>query len=229
MSARTLILPLALTAALTACGTTHHGDHEAYAYADMSSHDAPAAPTADDSLAAMEEMMANMSEEEQAMWAAWAPFMAPGSQHAALASVAGRWTVHIQHKMTSDDPMMESRAVAEFEAFADGRYLVERISSDTPMGPFEGLGFTGFNNRTGLYFNYWIDNQGTGVMVGEGEGDANARLIRYEGTFDDPISGGTTSFRAERRVVNDNTFLYEMWLEEEGQEFKSMIITYTRS
>ncbi|MHC4844549.1 MAG: DUF1579 family protein [Planctomycetota bacterium] len=229
MSVRTLILPFALTAALTACGTTHHGDHEAHAYTEMSSHDAPAAPEMADGAAATEAMMANMSEEEQAMWAAWTPFMTPGPQHAALASTAGRWNVHIQHKMTPDAPMMESRAAAEFEAFADGRYLIERVSGDSPMGPFEGFGFTGFNNRTGLYFNTWLDNTGTGAMVSEGEGDDHARLIRYTGTFDDPVSGGTTSFRAERRVVNDNTFLYEMWLEMGGQEFKSMTITYTRA
>jgi len=227
MNTRALILPIALATALISCSSAHHGGDN------HSHHGEAAAPEMHDAGDAMgesfDEMMAGMSAEEQAMFAAWGPFMTPGTQHAGLASTAGTWNLHITHWVTPDAEPMESGAVSVLESFGGGRYLLERTEGDGPAGSFQGFGITGFNNRTGRYFNTWIDNMGTGVMSSEGTGDPNARVIRYTGTVDDPISGGTSNLRTERRVVNENTFLFEMWMEMNGQEFKGMIITYTRA
>lgn len=154
-------------------------------------------------MASSEDMMANMSAEDEAMMAAWDEFMTPGTQHLGLAATAGRWKLHLTHWMRPGVPAEESDAVATLESFADGRYLIERVEGDTPMG--------------------------TGSMRSEGDGDANARMIRYSGTFDDPMNGGESNVRSERQVLSDDSFIFKMWMEMDGQEFKTMEILYTRA
>lgn len=92
MNARTLLYPLALGAALSACGTTHHDGHYYMEAAATPSASGNSGAPAD----VMAEMMGEMSAEEQEMMGAWVPFMEPGSRHLGLSATAGTWNLELK-------------------------------------------------------------------------------------------------------------------------------------
>jgi hypothetical protein len=96
--------------------------------------------------------------------------------------------------------------------------------------PFTGMGLTGFNNLTGEYQSVWLDNMGTGMMISNGQFDAETNAISEAGSFSCPISGQKNMpFRSVWKVVDNDHYIYEMYTTDEaGAEFRMMEITYER-
>ena len=67
-------------------------------------------------------------------------------------------------------PPAVSEGVSEHRWILDGRY-VEQVYRGKAMGmPFEGRGFTAYDNVQGKYLGCWMDTMGTGMMFSEGVG-----------------------------------------------------------
>ncbi len=164
--------------------------------------------------------------DEAAMMQAFMASMTPGPQHKELAATAGRWTTHIVSSWDPSSPPQQSTGSASFEMTLDGRYLIERAVGTTPMGPFEGMGITAYNNVTGKYQNLWIDNMGTGLMISEGTADASG-AVNFMGSYDDPIQG-QVKVRGKHRKLAPNHQIYEMWEVGAAGERKLMEVTYKR-
>jgi len=94
--------------------------------------------------------------------------------------------------------------------------------------PFEGISITAFDNATKEFNNVWIDNMGTGVMTSKGKYDEASKKVVLKGTYVDPITGNEEPFMETYEVVDNDHHTFEMFTYPGGQEFKSMIVEYTR-
>jgi hypothetical protein len=151
----------------------------------------------------------------------------PGAPHKLLARMAGSWSTRIKTWMGPDSPPVESKGTSEQKMLLDGRFL-QQVFTGEMMGLYNGIGFTGYNNQTRKYVSTWMDSMSTGIMVFEGTAAADDKTITQTSQFEDPVRG-PMQWRTVTRIVDDNTFLFEMYGTVKGaKEEKMMEITYTR-
>ena len=170
-----------------------------------------------------------MTPEEQAMMAAWQKASTPGQQHRRLAGLAGSWTVATSFRMAPEKPWEKSTGTAERVAILGGRVLTEKVQGTMMGGPFEGMGWSGYDNVSGQYWGTWVDSMGTGVMTMVGSCDADGKRCEFKGTYNDPISGKAKVSRmtTERTGPNAETsHFYDVG--KDGKEFVSGELLYTR-
>jgi hypothetical protein len=151
----------------------------------------------------------------------------PGAPHKQLASMAGSWTTRIKTWMGPDSPPMESKGTSEQNMLLGGRFLQQVFTSEM-MGTYNGIGFTGYDNHTKKFVSTWMDSMSTGISYFEGTAAADGKTITQTSQFDDPIRG-PMQWRTVTRIVDENTFLFEMYgTYKNAKEEKMMEITYTR-
>jgi hypothetical protein len=167
------------------------------------------------------------SQDHAAMMQAWKDANKPGEQHKAFADCEGSWKTHFKHWMDPNSPAAESDGTSTFESILGGRYLVENARGDGPMGPFEGMGITAYNNVTGEYEHVWLDDMSTGLLVTRGTEGPNDTLA-LRGEMVDPTTKAKSPVRVVATTVSENEKRIEMYCNQHGKEQKSMEITYTR-
>jgi hypothetical protein len=157
--------------------------------------------------------------------AVWQEYMTPGEEHQKMAAEAGNWRQELTFWMAPRAEAQQATSTSTMEPILGGRYFVEEITG-TMMGmPFEGRGTFGYDNAKDQYFMTWIDNMGTGVMVGWGEPEGENK-VAYEGTFVDPATGEDKPFRTVVTDVDANHSIMEMYVPapDGSGEFKNMEI-----
>jgi hypothetical protein len=171
-----------------------------------------------------------MSPEEAAMMEKWAAFMTPGENHERLNFKVGKWEGVVKHWMDPAAPPEEAPATAEYSWIMDGRYLQNRVNGDFGGMPFNGQAWEGYDNIKKKFFWVWIDNMGTGIMVGEGTYDEATKSFKHTFEQPDPMTGKYVKGRSVERVIDKDHFVSEMYGPgPDGKEFKMMEITYTRA
>lgn len=137
---------------------------------------------------AQESAPAEMTPEEEAMWAAFEASMTPGGPHAMLAEQAGEFTALVKsYEDPSGEPAIsESTVVRTMEL--GGRVLREEWSGTVMGMPFRGIGRTGYDNVTGRYWSTWTDNLSTGLFIAYGE-ELEDGSLEFLGEMPDPVSG----------------------------------------
>ncbi len=169
-----------------------------------------------------------MDAETQAMMEKFAQYATPGENHKILDILVGRWDHVVKWWMTADSPPEKSTGTTETKWIMGGRYL-QALVSGTSMGqPFEGMAITAYDNALGKYQLIWIDNMGTGMMIGEATYDAKKEIMMERGHFSDPLTG-QVSYRGETKFTDDDHYTYEMFRTgQDGKEYRMLEISYTR-
>jgi hypothetical protein len=157
----------------------------------------------------------------------------PAEGHARLRPLAGRWTTKSKMWMNPGDKAQESAGLSIISWVLDGRYLRQDYSGNWAGQPFQGLGFLGYDNVRREYVNIWMDNMSTTLVKSSGQYEAKSNSIKDEGTYSCMMTGDAEKwFRAEWKLPESEigqTSVYTMFSrDEEGKEFKSMEIVYTR-
>ena len=105
---------------------------------------------------------AAMSEEQ--MMALWQAAATPSAGHARLMPMVGTWRATTTFTMAPGAPPQVSSGTSVHRLVLGGRYL-EQVYKGTAMAmPFEGIGFTGYDNVQKRFVGTWMDTFGTGVM-----------------------------------------------------------------
>jgi hypothetical protein len=174
------------------------------------------------------------SAEEMAMMEKMMKLGAPGEAHAKLKPMAGKWNFVTKWRMTADAPWQESPGKAEFKWIMGDRFLVQDIKGnpDPSMGgmSFEGHGMTGYDNISKKYWNTWLDNMGTGVMISEGTADGSGKVFTYESEYNCPMTGGEKHVKTVTKLEGDDKMVFQMFdKDEKGKEFQSLDVAYTRA
>jgi hypothetical protein len=166
--------------------------------------------------------------DQEAMMAAWQKAMTPGAGHQRLEPFAGTWRAKTTFTMDPDAPEQVTEGTSENRWALGGRVLEQRFQS-TMMGmPFEGLGYTGYDNVQGKYVGIWMDTFGTGLMTSSSVGKPTDIQIDSEGEAYDP-SGKLMRFWFSVRTQDRDHHTFEMWTKApNGRRFRTMLIEYAR-
>jgi hypothetical protein len=159
--------------------------------------------------------------------AAWMELAKVGPEHAELKQAVGTWSCDSKYWMTPEAPPTESKATAVFSMELGGRFQKLVYKCDSPQMPFEGIGFTGFNNATRKYETIWMDSMGTAIMMMTGTRTADG-VWEYAGSFFGP-GGKEIKCRSVLKKVSDDQTTMEMYCDEGNGEHKMMEQTYTRA
>lgn len=166
-----------------------------------------------------------VAQEDAEAMAVWQEYMTPGEEHQHMAQGAGEWRQELTFWMAPGGEAQQATSTSTVEAILGGRYLSEEMTG-TMMGmPFEGRGTFGYDNAKDQHFMTWVDNMGTGLMVGWGVPEGENK-VAYSGTFVDPATGEDKPFRTVVTEVDANHMIMEMYVPapDGSGEFKNMEI-----
>jgi hypothetical protein len=167
------------------------------------------------------------ADDMQAMMAAGTP----GKMQEYLARDAGTWRGKTTMTMYPGAESTTSECTSKVTPIMDGRYTKVEMEGEMPgMGPFSGLGLSGFDNVSQKFVSTWIDNQGTGIGYGTGELSPDGKTLTWEFNFNCPITKKPTVMREVDTVTGPNSKTLEMFGPDPktGKEFKMMTIELTK-
>jgi hypothetical protein len=155
----------------------------------------------------------------------------PGPMHAHLAESIGVWKGKTTMWMAPGAEPIKSECTSTITAMMDGRFIKCETAGDMPgMGPFNGFGLYGFDNVSEKFQSTWIDNCGTGMMVGTGELSSDGDTLTWTYTYNCPITKKPVKMREVDRRTGKDTSTLEMYNTDpkSGKEYKMMEIALTR-
>src|SRR5262245_38105891 len=155
----------------------------------------------------------------------------PGKMHEELAKDVGDWTGKCTMWMTPDGEATKSECTMSVKPMMDGRYVKSEMAGEMPgMGPYTGLGISGFDNVSQKFVSTWIDNHSTGMMTGTGELSPDGKKLAWTFNFNCPL----TKKGAVMRQIDTNTSATTKRIEmfgpdpKTGKEYKMMDIELTK-
>ncbi|MCC7169003.1 MAG: DUF1579 domain-containing protein [Planctomycetes bacterium] len=155
----------------------------------------------------------------------------PGPMQAELAQRVGTWKGTTNSWMAPGAPATVSECTMVASPLLDGRYLETKYTGDIPgMGPFSGLGLTGYDNGAQHFVSTWLDTMSTGMMHGTGTRSADGKTITWAFSYYCPVRKGMASMREIETMVDPNTMTLEMYGSDpkSGVEFKMMRLEVKR-
>jgi len=169
------------------------------------------------------------SGQTQDQMKSWEEYSTPGDVHKMIAKWDGKWKSDVTMWMQPGAPPTKSTGTCVNKMVMGGRFQ-QSTHTGTMMGkPFEGQGTLAWDNARKMVINTWIDNMGTGIMYMEGTWDEASKSATLKGKMTDPATSKEMDVKEIFTVVNDNTQKLEMFMTQEGQEFKTMEIMFTRA
>ena len=169
-----------------------------------------------------------MTPEQKAAMEAWAKASTPGEPHRKLAEGVGTWDAKVTSWERPGAPPNVSMGTCTEEAVLGGRFLRQNFHGAMMGQPFNGIGYTGYDNVKQKYVSTWMDDMGTMVMVSYGTMAPDGTLTMWS-DVDDPITGKSAKMREVMRFPDKDHQLFEMFgPDPSGKEFKMLEIAYTR-
>jgi hypothetical protein len=173
-------------------------------------------------------LMAQQEDTQAEQMKIWTEYMTPGPMHEMMAKSVGEWkTINRYWMDPSGDPMV-TEGTAKTEMIMGGRYQTTKTSGTVMGMPMEGMSLIGYDNSTREFTEIWIDNLGTGTSVAKGTYDENTNSINMDGTMVDPMTKSEMKFKQVLKFLDDNHQIIEMYMDNNGQEVKSMEIEFIR-
>lgn len=155
----------------------------------------------------------------------------PGKMHELLRQSVGEWTGKCQTWMAGMEQPMESQCTATTTPLMDGKFVKCEMKGDMPgMGPYQGYGIYGYDNVAQKFQCTWLDNLGTGMMVGTGDLSADGKTLTWNFAFHCPITKKQMVMREIETYTGPNTKRLEMFGPDpkSGKEFKMMQLDLTK-
>lgn len=152
--------------------------------------------------------------------------------HKKLEPFVGTFKAQVKLWMGPGDPMV-STGVMTNSWVLGGRFLKQDYRGDQqgqPMPPFEGHGYWGFNNTTGKYEGFWIDNASTMMQTEVGAIESSGKVWTMVGEMTNPQTKQPLSKRSVITLHDVDHHDLEMYFSgPDGKESKAMEIKYERA
>jgi hypothetical protein len=159
---------------------------------------------------------------------AWQAYMTPGIMHKMMMGFNGDWKEDVTFWMAPGAPATNTQSTCTNSMIMGNRYQESKHTGDMNGMPFEGTGILGYDNAKKVFVSTWIDNMGTGIMYLEGKYEEQNKTIHFSGKSVDPMTGKEIHVREEFKMIDNNNQEMEMYMTQNGKEFKSMDIKFTR-
>ena len=172
-----------------------------------------------------------MTEEQKAIQARMQEYATPNANHEFLNSLAGTWKANVKFWMDPKSEPIESEGTSEAKMIMGGRFLEQTFSGSAMGQPFEGRGLYGYDNMRKEYIVLWFDNMATGIMRSSAKYNSETKVMAEEGSMSCPITNENHRwYRGATTIIDAEHYTYETFMKnKDGQEFRSMVITYTRA
>lgn len=165
---------------------------------------------------------------EEAMMAQWHAAMTPAANHARLTPMVGTWRATTTFTMAPGAPPQVHEGASVNRFVLGGRYLEQTYKGTSQGMPFEGIGYTGYDNVQQRYVGMWMDTLGTGLMSSVGVGRPTDERIDSVAEAIEP-SGNKKVFETIVRIKNHGHHSYEMWTKDpNGKNYRVMLVEYER-
>ena len=218
-----LVLSVAVGALIAGASLAFAADKATKADDKMMAKDTEMMKMADDKMAASGEQAKPAMDE--AMMAKWKEYSTPNENHRVLDALVGDWTYTLKHWMSPTSPAEESIGTSSYKWIMDGRFLEETVQGTTMGQPMTGTSITGYDNAGKEYQSIWFDSTGTGMMITRGSYDAATKTLTQTGDFNCPFRG-TISMRWVTKLIDANTFSFEMYSPDEaGKELRDSSVS----
>jgi hypothetical protein len=153
----------------------------------------------------------------------------PGDAHKLLNNMSGSWNTKATFWMMPGADPTSMEGTSENKWVMGGRYLEQHFAGNFMGMPFEGLGYTGYDNVKKQYWGTWMDNMSTGMMMSTGATADGGKTWTFTGSMADPMTGKDSKVDEKITVVDADHHTMEMWGPgPDGKMFKSMEIAYSR-
>ena len=86
----------------------------------------------------------------------------------------------------------------------------------------------GYDRGAKAYTMARWDVLGTGIVTGQSQAGASGNTITFQGTYVHPVSGTNVKTRSVLQIDRKNPSLVIYETSADGQEYKSMEVTYAR-
>ncbi|RIL10506.1 MAG: hypothetical protein DCC75_04210 [Proteobacteria bacterium] len=171
--------------------------------------------------------MPQMTEQE--MMEKFKEASTPGTEHAALKPLVGKWKTEAKWWKEPGKTPEVTKGSANHQWMLGKRFIKEEYKGKMMGQDFEGVGMLGYDNVKGRYVSTWTDSMSTGILTSEGSYDTGAKSLDMTAKFSCPMTGAEMTGRMLTRVIDENTHVFEMYNPgPDGKEFKSLEITYKR-
>lgn len=151
----------------------------------------------------------------------------PGEAHKKIDAFSGQWNAKATFWPVPGADPMTMEGTSEARWVLDGRYLEQRFKGSFMGAPYEGLGYTGYDNVKKRYWTTWMDNMATGIMMSTGSVDG--ATWTFSGTMPDPMTGKDMQSDSKIVVQDADRHVMEMWGPgPDGKMYKNMEIAYSR-
>jgi hypothetical protein len=155
--------------------------------------------------------------------------MMPGDAHKLLNNMVGTFDVKVTAWMMPGQPPMESNGTAVNSWIMGGRFVQQKFSGQFMGQPFEGVGYTGYDNVKKTYWSSWMDNMGTGIMNSTGSTSDGGKTWTFMTSMADPMTGKDAPVEERVTVVDHDHHNFEMWSPgPDGKMMKTMALAYSR-
>jgi hypothetical protein len=148
-----------------------------------------------------------------------------------MAKDAGVWEGENTMWMAPGAEPVKSKSKTTITPIMDGRYIKMEMNGEMPgMGPYNGLGYCGFDNVSQKFVATWFDNHSTGIMTGTGELSADGKTMTWTYNFNCPLTKKPVTMREVDTTTGPNTKTMVMYGPDPktGKEYKMMSIELTK-
>ena len=152
----------------------------------------------------------------------------PGEPHKKLDQFIGTWDTKLTMWMAPGAPPMSSSGVTENKWTFGNRYMEANFKGNFMGMPFEGRGFTGYDNVKKQYWGTWMDNMSTAMMLSTGW-MPDGKTFMFSGSMVDPMTAKDSRVEEKLTVADADHHMMEMWgPAQDGTMYKMMEIQYSR-
>jgi Protein of unknown function (DUF1579) len=174
--------------------------------------------------------MSNMSAEDLAKMQKHMATMMPGENHSHLDYFVGTWdtTSRVWMGGPGTEPMT-SKGKSSVKWVLGGRYIMDEYEGEMMGMPYEGIGFTGYDNYKNLYVSTWASNMDTQLLVMTGSRDPSGKVYTYYGSMDEPsldVHGRTVKYVT--RILSDDKYVFSIYDLHARDDYKVIEISYVR-
>jgi Protein of unknown function (DUF1579) len=156
--------------------------------------------------------------------------MTPGPGQARLEPMVGTFNVKIRSWFAPNKPPVESTAVSVSVWVLGHRYIQSMLSGYVLNEPFDGIGYTAYDNVSKTYQTAWMDSGSTGMTWYRGGFDGASKSARMKATVTSALTGKPTPLELRLSIAENGDHMTELWGQGDGSTmFKMMELRYTRA
>ncbi|MBL0920767.1 MAG: DUF1579 family protein [Phycisphaerales bacterium] len=165
-----------------------------------------------------------------ALMEAYAAASRPGKHHQMLQPLIGTWKTTTRAWVAPGAEPIETGGKVQKSWDLDNRFIREELSGETPMGPYHGVGYLGFDNATKQYQGVWLSSMSTGMIHYTGTMNEDGTKLTARGQEADPSTGMMLDFEMTITMDGPDKHTLEFWyLLPENQKMKAFEIVHERS